>query len=192
MSEDDGDGLSKKTAMRTVYVASTAFARRVSNHTNNGRSTSQAEFSSSSTSKKKRRVITNSHHQVDTRQGEDGRHIDFAANTNPTSADADVASRANDPEMNGLHTSAQGHPTTSTGSHHQAATNDEVVKRKTSTFEANSGIDDRRDEDGGRVDDDAIAIDVNEGDVPKEDAQDCDVSDKSDSSPSNLVSVKRC
>ena len=33
--------------------------RKVSDHTNNGRSTSQAEFSSSSTSEKKRRVITN-------------------------------------------------------------------------------------------------------------------------------------
>ena len=67
-----------------------------------------------------------------------------------------------------------------------------IVERKTSTFDANSGIDDRRDEDGRRVDDDAIAIAVDEGDVPRDDAQDCDVSDISDSSPSSLVSVKRC
>jgi hypothetical protein len=57
----------------------------------------------------------------------------------------------------------------------QATTNDDVVERKTSTFDANSGIDDRRDEDGGRVDDDAITIDVIKGDVPKEDAQDCNL-----------------
>ena len=128
----------------------------------------------------------------DGRQDEDGRHVDFAADTNPASADADVASRANDPEMDGSHASVRGRPATSTGSHHQAATDDDIVERKTSTFESNSGIDDRRDEDGRRVYDDAIAIAADEGDVPRDDAQDCDVSDISDSSPSSLVSVKRC
>ena len=160
---------------------------------------------------------SDSHHQVDTdknvvemttsqknynasadlddgRQDEDGRHVDFAAHADPASAGAGVASRANDPEMNGSHASVQGRPATSTGYHHQAATDDDdVVERKTSTFDANSGIDDRRDEDGRRVvDDDAVAIAVDEGDVPRGDAQDCDVSDISDSSPSSLVSVKRC
>lgn len=163
---------------------------------------------------------SDSHHQVDTeknvvemttsrkncnesadlddgRQDEDGRHVDFAAHADPASAGAGVASRANDPEMNGSHASVQGRPATSTGYHHQAATDDDddVVERKTSTFDANSGIDDRRDEDGRRVVDDdaiAIAIAVDEGDVPLEDAQDCNVSDISDSSPSSLVSVKRC
>jgi len=123
----------------------------------------------------------------DGRQDEDGRRVDFAAD--PASADADVgcdASRANDPEMNGSHAPVQVRPAaTSTGSHHQAATDDDV-ERKTSTYESSSGIDDRQDEDGRRFDDDAIAIAVDEGDVPREDAQDCDVSDISDSSPSNL------
>ena len=121
----------------------------------------------------------------DGRQDEDGRHVDFAAD--PASADADVrcdASRANDPEMNGSHASVQGRPATTTGgSHHQAVADDDV-EMETPAFDASSGVDDRQDQDGRRVSDDAIAVD--EGDVPREDAQDCDVSDISASSLSDL------
>ncbi len=115
-------------------------------------------------------------------QDKDGRHVDFA------DADAEVgcdASRANDPEMNGSLASVQERPATSTGSHHQAATDDDV-EMKTSTFDASSGLDDRRDEERRRVDDDAIAIAIDDGDVPRGDAHDCDVSEISASSPSEL------